>query len=57
MDLQDDVDMLNLQDGKRYYMPSLTDKPFYDGGLILREDYLESRVWKPPRPLMTCTRS
>ena len=24
MNLQDDVDMLNLQDGKRYYMPSLT---------------------------------
>ena len=49
MDLQDDVDMLNLQDGKRYYMPSLTDKPFYDGGLILREDYLESKGLEAPK--------
>ena len=30
MGLQDDVNQLNLQDGKRYYMPSLTDKSFYD---------------------------
>ena len=49
MGLQDDVDMLNLQDGKRYYMPSLTDKPFYDGGLILREDYLESKGLEAPK--------
>lgn len=49
MNLQDDVDMLNLQDGKRYYMPSLTDKPFYDGGLILREDYLESKGLEAPK--------
>ena len=41
--------MLNLQDGKRYYMPSLTDKPFYDGGLILREDYLESKGLEAPK--------
>ena len=41
--------MRNLQDGKRYYMPSLTDKPFYDGGLILREDYLESKGLEAPK--------
>lgn len=30
-------------------MPSLTDKPFYDGGLILREDYLESKGLEAPK--------
>ncbi|MDR2093941.1 MAG: extracellular solute-binding protein [Treponema sp.] len=38
--IQADVDMLNLENGKRYNLPSLYDKPFYDGGLILREDIL-----------------
>ena len=38
--LQADVDMLKLKDGKRYFMPALFDVPFYDGGLILREDLL-----------------
>jgi len=41
--LTDTVNSLNLADGKRYYMPSLYDSPFYDGGLILREDYLEEK--------------
>ena len=49
MGLQDDVNQLNLQDGKRYYMPSLTDKSFYDGGLILREDYLEEKGFDAPK--------
>ncbi|GHU07667.1 sugar ABC transporter substrate-binding protein [Spirochaetia bacterium] len=35
-----DVDSLRLKDGKRYSLPSLFDVPFYDGGLILREDIL-----------------
>jgi putative aldouronate transport system substrate-binding protein len=39
--LEDVVDLLKLKDGKRYYMPALFDIPFYDGGLILREDLLE----------------
>jgi len=38
--LEDNVNLLRLKDGKRYYMPSLFDVPFYDGGLILREDLL-----------------
>src|SRR5690554_2000410 len=38
--LEEDVDLLKLKDGKRYYMPALFDVPFYDGGLILREDLL-----------------
>lgn len=37
--LKDTVDKLSLADGKRYYLPSLFDIPFYDGGLILREDF------------------
>jgi putative aldouronate transport system substrate-binding protein len=37
---QAEVDMLCNIDGKRYYLPALTDKPFYDGGLLLREDVL-----------------
>ena len=39
--MTDEINQLKLKDGKRYYMPSLTDVPFYDGGLILREDLLE----------------
>nr|HPK64887.1 extracellular solute-binding protein [Sphaerochaeta sp.] len=39
--LENDVDLLKLKDGKRYYMPALFDVPFYDGGLILREDLLK----------------
>ncbi len=38
--LEEDIDLLKLKDGKRYYMPALFDVPFYDGGLILREDLL-----------------
>lgn len=47
--LQDAVSALTLSDGKRYYMPSLTDIPFYDGGLILREDYLEAKGLSAPK--------
>ena len=36
--LEKDIDALRLKDGKYYYLPSLFDVPFYDGGLILRED-------------------
>ena len=39
--IQDAVDVLNLEDGKRYNLPGLFDVPFYDGGLILRKDLLE----------------
>lgn len=47
--LQDVVDKLDLADGKRYYMPSLFDIPFYDGGLILREDFLEAKGFEAPK--------
>ncbi|GHV52761.1 sugar ABC transporter substrate-binding protein [Spirochaetia bacterium] len=46
--IQADVDALKLKDGKRYSLPSLTDVPFYDGGLILREDVLAK--YKLPAP-------
>lgn len=49
MGLQSDVDMLTLMDGKRYYMPALFDKPFYDGGLIMREDYLNEKGFAAPK--------
>ncbi len=49
LSLQSDVDMLNLRDGKRYYMPSLFDQPFYDGGLILREDFLTAKNLSAPK--------
>lgn len=47
--LTDTVNALNLADGKRYYMPSLYDIPFYDGGLIMREDFLESEGLAAPK--------
>lgn len=47
--MEDDVELLKLQDGKRYYLPSLTDVPFYDGGLILREDFLKAEGFDAPK--------
>ena len=47
--LKDAVDELRLSDGKLYYLPSLTDIPFYDGGLILRQDYLEQKGLEAPK--------
>lgn len=47
--LEDAVNSLNLKDGKRYYLPSLYDKPFYDGGLILREDLLAKYNLEAPK--------
>ncbi len=47
--MSEEVDQLQLKDGKRYYMPSLTDVPFYDGGLILREDLLEEYGLDAPK--------
>ncbi len=47
--LQAAVDELRLSDGKLYYLPSLTDIPFYDGGLILRQDYLEKKGLEAPK--------
>jgi len=47
--LEDQVDSLKLKDGKRYNLPSLYDKPFYDGGLILRQDLLEKYQLQAPK--------
>jgi putative aldouronate transport system substrate-binding protein len=47
--LQADVDMLKLKDGKRYNLPSLYDVPFYDGGLLLREDVLAKYGMAAPK--------
>lgn len=47
--LEQAVNDLNLKDGKRYYLPSLYDKPFYDGGLILRQDLLEKYDLEVPK--------
>lgn len=47
--LEDTVNSLALSDGKRYYLPALYDKPFYDGGLILREDFLKAKGLEAPK--------
>ncbi len=47
--MQEDVDALRLADGKLYYLPALTDTPFFDGGLIMREDYLKSKGFDDPK--------
>jgi putative aldouronate transport system substrate-binding protein len=47
--LQEEIDALRLQDGKLYYLPALYDKPFYDGGLIMRQDLLEKYGLNPPK--------
>ncbi|NLM86401.1 MAG: extracellular solute-binding protein [Clostridiales bacterium] len=49
MGLQQDVDLNRLSDGKLYFLPSLYDLPFYDGGLIMREDYLKAKGFEPPK--------
>jgi len=47
--LEDAIEELKLADGKLYYLPALFDKPFYDGGLILREDFLEAKGLPAPK--------
>lgn len=47
--MTDVINDLSLADGKRYYMPSLYDVPFYDGGLILREDFLKDKGLSEPK--------
>jgi len=48
-DMEGDIDAIRLKDGKYYYLPSLFDVPFYDGGLILREDFLEKHGFEDPK--------
>lgn len=47
--MEADLENLNLKDGKRYFMPAMFDKPFYDGGLILREDFLKTKGLAAPK--------
>ncbi len=47
--LEQNVRNLELGNGKRYFMPALYDKPFYDGGLILREDFLAAKGLEAPK--------
>ncbi|WMJ22113.1 extracellular solute-binding protein [Paludicola sp. MB14-C6] len=47
--LEEDVKNLSLKDGKRYFMPALFDKPFYDGGLLIRQDLLDKFSLPAPK--------
>ncbi len=47
--LETEVNMRKLGDGNLYYLPALYDIPFYDGGLILREDYLQKKGFDAPK--------
>lgn len=47
--LEDTVAKLALSDGKRYNLPSLFDVPFYDGGIIIREDLLKKYGLQAPK--------
>lgn len=47
--LETAVEMLKLSDGNLYFLPHLFDTPFYDGGLILRQDYLEAKGFDAPK--------
>lgn len=47
--LQENIESIRLSDGKYYYLPTLWEKPIYDGGLILREDYLEKKGFAAPK--------
>ena len=47
--LTDEVNGLALMDGKRYYMPALRESAQYDGGLIMRADYLEAKGFDAPK--------
>ncbi|GHU07670.1 sugar ABC transporter permease [Spirochaetia bacterium] len=38
--MKTEVDRLRLQDGKLYFLSGLTDKPFYDGGVLFRQDII-----------------
>lgn len=46
--LKSDIKSVTAKDGKLYFLPSLYDKPFYDGGLLLRDDLLEKYGMSTP---------
>ncbi len=47
--LDSDIKAITAKDGKLYFIPSLYDKPFYDGGLLLREDLLDKYEMDAPK--------
>jgi putative aldouronate transport system substrate-binding protein len=47
--MKEELDLRRLSDGKYYFLPCLTDKPFYDGGLLIREDLLEEFKMATPK--------
>jgi putative aldouronate transport system substrate-binding protein len=47
--MQGELNLRRLSDGKYYFLPALTDKPFYDGGLLLREDLLAEFGMSTPK--------
>jgi len=47
--MQEELNQRRLSDGKYYFLPTLYDKPFFDGGLILREDLLEEFGMAAPK--------
>lgn len=47
--LESDIDKIRLKDDKYYYLPSLFDVPFYDGGLIMRDDLLKEYSLEAPK--------
>ncbi len=47
--LEEELEACRMVDGSLYYLPSMYDTPIYDGGLILRQDYLEAKGMGAPR--------
>ncbi len=47
--LGSEIEKLHLADGNLYYTPSLYSSPFYDGGLILRDDLLAKYNMDAPK--------
>lgn len=49
MGLEEELKLRYLSDGNLYYLPGLKDKPFYDSGIILRQDFLEKKGFEAPK--------
>jgi putative aldouronate transport system substrate-binding protein len=47
--MKEELELRRLSDGKYYFLPCLTDKPFYDGGLLIREDLLDAFNMPTPK--------
>jgi putative aldouronate transport system substrate-binding protein len=47
--MQAELEERRLSDGKYYFLPTLYDKQFFDGGLILRDDLLAEFNMEPPK--------